>query len=123
MVRVRVESRVRARARGRKRVTARVRVRVRVWVRHLHEVSTTYVLLPLAIEELGAQVRDEGPGVRAQGVEANVLAAGAEGRLLPQPLVRVAHNRELSVGPCGDATVPVVRVRVRVGVGVRVSVP
>ena len=105
------------------RARFRVRVRVRVWVRHLHKVSATYVLLPRAIEELGAQVRDEGARVRAQGVEANVLTAGAERRLLPQPLVRVAHNRELGVGPCGDATVPAVSVRVRVGVGVRVSVP
>ena len=104
-------------------VRVRVRAKVRAWVRHLHDVSATYVLLPRAIEELGAQVRDKGAGVRAQGVEANVLTAGAERRLLPQPLVRVAHNRELGVGPCGDATVPAVSVRVRVGVGVRVSVP
>ena len=105
------------------RVRVRVRMRVRVWVRNLHDVSATYVLLPCAIEELGAQVCDEGARVRAQGVEANVLTAGAEGRLLPQPLVRVAHNRELGVGPCGDATVPAVRVRIRVRVGVRVTVP
>ena len=58
-----------------------------VGAKELDKIGAAHVLLPLAIKEFGAHVGDKGARMRAERVEANILAATAQRVLLPQPLV------------------------------------